>query len=76
MTARESKLSVAEQTNVDTPADTPIKVAMVYKNDLNEISYISDTGAQSATESGSASIVLVFVLTLLALVTVSRRPVV
>ncbi len=57
-------------------SDAPQQLAMVYRNEFNEVSHMPQTDKETVPVGGGLSnIVLIFVLTLIALVTISRRPV-
>ncbi|MCB1754099.1 MAG: hypothetical protein KDJ38_01170 [Gammaproteobacteria bacterium] len=56
------------------PSDAPQQVAMVYRNEFNEVSHIANGDGHAILGSGLTNIALIFVLSLIALVTISRRP--
>lgn len=54
-------------------SEAPQQLAMVYRNEFNEVSHVTQDGSAMAVHGGFANIVLVFVFSLVALVTISRR---
>ena len=51
--------------------EVPVQVAMVYKNNFNEVSYLSN---EQELVGGANNLLVVLLLSMLALVTISRRP--
>ena len=49
-------------------------VAMVYRNEHNEVSYYANDAEAKGLDNGLSSIALIFVLSFVALVTIARRP--
>lgn len=56
------------------PPEAPQTLAMVYRNEFNEVSHVSSGNSSIEVDGGLVNIAFVFVLSLLALVTISRRP--
>lgn len=56
------------------PDEAPQQLAMIYRNEFNEVAVVSSVSDELSVETGFTGLVLVLVLSLLALVTISRRP--
>ncbi len=68
MTIREIEAPLSLE---DLGSQTQITIAMVYKNDFNEVSYIRES--DTFVEMSLTDVALVFTLSLLAIVVISRR---
>ncbi len=68
MTIQEKTILTSDDIN----SQAPQQIAMVYRNEYDEVSYISESGTPMLG-GGIGNIALVFVLSLVALVTISRR---
>ena len=65
-------LTGAEELETDTNAIEP--VAMIYRNEYNEVSHIVGSELPAGAEGDFSRVFLVLVLSLVAMVVISRRP--
>lgn len=69
-----SDIKLQNVTEAQKVSANPEMLAMVYKNEHNEVSYYASASTTAnELDNGLSSIVLVFVLSFVALVTISRR---